>query len=170
MSSFSVETKSDGIKEALIKVARVSKTVQGGRKMSFVAYVVVGDGQGRVGFGHGKAGEVPTAIQKALENARKQIIKVAINADGNTLFHPIHAKFGASKIIMMPASKGTGIIAGAAMRAVFEVLGIDNVLAKVIGSPNPINVVRATLEGLNGMRSPELIAEMRGLSVEEIGG
>ena len=170
MSSFSVATKSDGINEALIKVARVSKTVQGGRKMSFVAYVVVGDGQGRVGFGHGKAAEVPTAIQKALENARKQIIRVFINTDGNTLFHPVTSKFGASKIMMLPASKGTGIIAGAAMRAVFEVLGIDNVLAKVIGSPNPINVVRATLEGLSGMRSPEQIAEMRGLSVEEIRG
>lgn len=170
MSSFSIETKSDGIKEALIKVARVSKTVQGGRKMSFVAYVVVGDGQGRVGFGHGKAAEVPTAIQKALENARKQIIKVQLNTDGNTLFHPIVAKFGASRVKMMPASKGTGIIAGAAMRAVFEVLGVDNVLAKVIGSPNPINVVRATLKGIADMRSPELVAEMRGLSLEELEG
>lgn len=170
MSSFSVETKSDGIKEALIKVARVSKTVQGGRKMSFVAYVVVGDGHGRIGFGHGKAGEVPAAIQKALENARKQIIKVVINEDGNTLFHSVHAKYGASKVMMMPASKGTGVIAGAAMRAVFEVLGVENVLAKVIGSPNPINVVRATLEGLGAMRTPEQVAEMRGLSVEEMWG
>lgn len=166
--SFSVETKSDGLKEALVAVNRVSKTVKGGRRMSFSACVVVGDGKSRVGVGHGKAAEVPAAIQKALETARKNMIKVQLK--GDTLYHPIQNKFRATKVVILPASEGTGIIAGAAMRAVFEVLGVQNVLAKVMGSANPINVVRATLGALKMMKSPSEIAEKRGKTLEEIEG
>jgi len=164
--SFSVETKSDGIKEALVAVNRVSKTVKGGRRMSFSAFVVVGDGKGKVGFGHGKALEVPVAIQKALESARRSMVKVQLN--GDTIYHPVHAKFRATKVLMLPASEGTGIIAGAAMRAVFEVMGIQNILSKVSGSVNAINVVQATVKALISMKSPEQIAEKRGKTVEEV--
>jgi len=164
--SFSVETKSDGIKEALVAVNRVSKTVKGGRRMSFSAFVVVGDGKGKVGFGHGKALEVPVAIQKALESARRSMVKVQLN--GDTIYHPVHAKFRATKVLMLPASEGTGIIAGAAMRAVFEVMGIQNILSKVSGSANAINVVQATVKALISMKSPEQIAEKRGKTVEEV--
>lgn len=167
-SSYSVETKSDGIKESLVAVNRVSKTVQGGRRMSFSADIVVGDGKSKVGFGHGKALEVPVAIQKATEDARKNMFKVHII--NGTLYHPVEAKFGSTRIKMMPASEGTGMIAGSAMRAVFEVLGIQNVRAKVVGSANPINVVKATLQGLRMMKSPEAIADKRGKTVEEIVG
>jgi small subunit ribosomal protein S5 len=166
--SFSVETKSDGLKEALVAVNRVSKTVKGGRRMSFSVCVVVGDGKGRVGVGHGKALEVPVAIQKALESARKNMTKVHIN--NGTVYHPVETKFRATKVIVLPASEGTGIIAGAAMRSVFEVLGVQNVLAKVTGSANPINVVRATVNALKMMKSPSEIAEKRGKTLEEIEG
>lgn len=166
--SFSSETKSDGKFERLIIVNRVSKTVKGGRKMSFAAFVVVGDGAGRIGMGHGKSNEVPAAIQKAFENARKNMIRIYLNDD--TLFHQTIAKFGATKVIAMPASEGTGIIAGAALRAVFEVLGVKNVVAKVIGSANAINVVRAGIRALQQMKSPESIASRRGKTVEEIIG
>lgn len=166
--SFSVETKSDGIREALVAINRVSKTVKGGRRMSFSAFVVVGDGKGRVGFGHGKALEVPVAIQKALESARRSMVKVQLN--GDTIYHPVNAKFRATKVLMLPASEGTGIIAGAAMRAVFEVLGVQNILAKVRGSANAINVVQATVKALASMTSPEQMAEKRGKTVEEVVG
>jgi len=166
MSSFSVETKSDGMKEFLVKVNRVSKTVKGGRKMSFSAFVVVGDGVSKVGFGHGKAAEVPVAIQKALEVARQSMVKVNLN--GDTIYHPVEAKFRASKVRILPASEGTGIIAGTAMRAVFEVLGVQNILAKVMGSPNAINVVQATIEALRAVKTPEEIASKRGKTVEEV--
>ena len=166
--SFSVETKSDGIREALVAVNRVSKTVKGGRRMSFSAFVVVGDGKGKVGFGHGKALEVPVAIQKALESARRSMVKIQL--DGDTIYHPIKGKFRATKVLIMPASEGTGIIAGAAMRAVFEVLGVQNILAKVSGSANAINVVQATVNALASMKSPEQIAEKRGKNVEEVVG
>lgn len=160
--------KSDGYQEELISVNRTSKVVKGGRIFGFTALVVVGDGNGRVGVGHGKAREVPAAIQKAMGSARRNLVHIELN--GNTLFHSIKAKHGASKVIMLPASEGTGIIAGSAMRALFKVVGVQNVLAKCIGSTNPINVVRATLKGLEEMLSPEIIAQRRGKSIAEITG
>jgi len=157
----------EGLVEKLVNVNRVSKVVKGGRIFSFTALTVVGDGNGRVGFGRGKAREVPAAIQKAMEQARRNMIKIELK-DGHTLQHPIKASHGASKVYMQPASPGTGIIAGGAMRSVFEVVGVENVLAKSIGSTNPINVVRATIRGLSEMVSPESVASKRGKSVAEI--
>lgn len=158
----------EGLLEKLVAVNRVAKVVKGGRIFGFAALTVVGDGAGRVGFGRGKAREVPAAIQKAMENARKNMINVALR--GSTLQHPVIGRHGSAKIYMQPASDGTGIIAGGAMRAVFEVLGVQNVLAKCIGSDNPINVVRATFDGLQNMHDPESIAAKRGKSVDEITG
>jgi small subunit ribosomal protein S5 len=149
-------------------VNRVAKVVKGGRVFGFAALTVVGDGNGRVGFGRGKAKEVPAAIQKAMENARRNLVKVAVT-DG-TLQYGLYGVEGAARVYMKPASEGTGIIAGGAMRAVFEAVGIRNVLAKCIGTQNPINVVRATITGLSEMRSPEFIAAKRGKNVEEITG
>jgi small subunit ribosomal protein S5 len=140
--------------------------VKGGRQFGFTALTVVGDGEGRVGFGYGKAREVPVAIQKAMEAARKNMITV--NLQEGTLQYPITARHGAAKVFMKPASEGTGIIAGGAMRAVFEVVGVHNVLAKCIGSSNPINVLRATMRGLEEMTSPEEVASKRGKSIAEI--
>ncbi len=156
----------DGLQEKLITINRVAKVVKGGRQFGFTALTVVGDGNGRVGMGRGKAREVPAAIQKAMENARKSM--VAIPLKGGTLQHRITATHGAAKVYMQPASEGTGIIAGGAMRAVFEVLGVRDVLAKCIGSPNAVNVVRATMRGLSTMTSPDAIAAKRSKSVEEI--
>ncbi|MEM9102723.1 MAG: 30S ribosomal protein S5 [Pseudomonadota bacterium] len=153
--------------EKLVNVNRVAKVVKGGRIFGFTALTVVGDGEGRVGFGRGKAREVPIAIQKAMEQAKRNMIQVDLK-EGHTLQHPIKSSHGASKVYMQPASEGTGIIAGGAMRAVFEVIGIQNVLAKSIGSTNPINVVRATINGLKQMTSPEQMAAKRGKSVQEI--
>lgn len=158
----------DGLLEKLIAVNRVAKTVKGGRQMSFTALTVVGDGEGRVGFGYGKAREVPVAIQKAMERARKAMIRVDLNQ--GTLYHPVKSHHGAAKVYMQPASEGTGVIAGGAMRAVLEVVGVKNVLAKAQGSRNPINLVRATINGLTSMASPERIAAKRGKSVEEVLG
>lgn len=158
----------EGYLEKLIAVNRVAKVVKGGRIFGFSALTVVGDGAGRVGFGRGKAREVPVAIQKAMENARKNMSEIALN--GSTLQYPVMGEHGAAKVYMQPASDGTGIIAGGPMRAVFEVLGVHNVLAKCIGTSNPINVVRATINGLRGMASPEEMAAKRGKSVEEIRG
>lgn len=158
---------SDDMVEKLVNVNRVSKVVKGGRIFSFTALTVVGDGNGRIGFGYGKAREVPAAIQKAMEKARRNMIKIDLK-DEHTLQHPINARHGASKVYMQPASLGTGIIAGGAMRAVFEVVGVENVLAKSIGSTNPINIVRATIRGLNDMVSPESVASKRGKPVAEI--
>ncbi len=169
MAGFDVAPGTDGLNEKLIAVNRVSKTVKGGRQFAFAALTVVGDGQGRVGFGMGKAREVPVAIAKAMERARKNMRKVAIT-DTGTLQHPVIANHGASKVYMQPASEGTGIIAGGAMRAVLEVAGIRNVLSKCIGSNNPINIVRATMAGLTEMTSPEQVAAKRGKTVEEILG
>ncbi|MCF6764644.1 30S ribosomal protein S5 [Thiotrichales bacterium 19S3-7] len=160
--------KTDGLIEKLVTVNRHAKTVKGGRIFSFAALTVVGDGKGRIGIGRGKSREVPVAIQKAMENARRNMIEIGLN--GDTLWYPIKSKHGASKVYMQPASKGTGIIAGGAMRAVFEVIGVHNVLAKAYGSTNPVNVVRATVRGLQAMNSPEDIAEKRGKSIEEIQG
>ncbi len=156
----------EGIFEKLVAVNRVAKVVKGGRIFGFAALTVVGDGAGRVGLGRGKAREVPVAIQKAMENARRNMVAVALN--GDTLQYPVVGIHGAAKVYMQPASPGTGIIAGGPMRAVFEVLGVHNVLAKSIGTSNPINVVRATIEGLARMADPEYVAAKRGKSLEEI--
>ena len=160
--------QTDGLVERLVTVGRVSKVVKGGRIVSFTALTVVGDGNGRVGFGRGKAREVPAAIQKALEAAKRNMITVDLA--GTTLQHPITASHGASRVYMQPASEGTGVIAGGAMRAVLEVAGVENVLAKCYGSTNAANVVRATFNGLKEMSSPEKVAAKRGKSVEEILG
>jgi small subunit ribosomal protein S5 len=162
------QVSNDELTEKLVAVNRVAKVVKGGRQFGFTALTVVGDGNGRVGFGYGKAREVPLAIQKAMEKARANLTDVAIT-DG-TLYYPINARHGAAKVYMQPASEGTGVIAGGAMRAVFEVAGVRNVLAKCNGSRNPINLVRATIKGLKDMKSPEVIAAKRGKSVEEIVG
>ncbi len=162
------QTQTGDLNEKLIAVNRVSKVVKGGRIFSFTALTVVGDGSGRVGFGYGKAREVPAAIQKAMEKARRNISEIQLK--GNTLQHPIKGRHSGSKVYMQPASEGTGIIAGGAMRAVLEVVGVQNVLAKAYGSTNPINVVRATLDALENMNSPEQIAAKRGLNVTDILG
>ena len=158
----------EGLQEKLVQVNRVAKVVKGGRIFGFTALTVVGDGQGKVGFGRGKAREVPVAIQKAMEAARRNMIEVDLN--GDTIQYPIKARHGASKVYMQPASPGTGVIAGGAMRAVLELAGVHNVLCKSYGSTNPVNVVRATFNALRDMRSPEQIAAKRGKSVEEITG
>lgn len=162
------EKNAEGLQEKLVQVNRVAKVVKGGRIFAFTALTVVGDGKGRVGFGRGKAREVPQAIQKAMEAARKNMIQVDLN--GTTLHAPVKARHGASHIYMQPASDGTGVIAGGAMRAVLELAGVQNVLAKCYGSTNPVNVVRATFNGLKSVRSPEQIAAKRGKSVEDILG
>lgn len=166
MTSFDTETTTDGIQEKLVAVNRTAKVVKGGRIFGFAALVVVGDGHGKVGFGRGKAREVPNAIQKAMESARRNMHHIELK--NNTILHQVHSRHGASKVVMIPASEGTGIIAGNAMRAVFEVLGVKNILAKCIGSSNPVNVVRATIKGLKSMASPETIAEKRGKRVSDI--
>jgi small subunit ribosomal protein S5 len=152
--------------EKLVAVNRVAKVVKGGRQFGFTALTVVGDGNGRVGYGYGKARELPLAIQKAMQAARKNLRNVHLKQD--TLQYDVQASHGATKVFMQPASDGTGIIAGGAMRAVFECAGVRNVLAKSYGSRNPINVVRATFKALVNMRSPQQIAAKRGKSVEEI--
>src|SRR5690554_393060 len=156
----------DGMLEKLVAVNRVSKTVKGGRQFTFTALTVVGDGAGKVGFGYGKAREVPVAIQKSMEYARRALVEVELN--NGTLWYPIKANHGAAKVFMQPASEGTGVIAGGAMRAVLEAVGVKNVLAKAVGSRNPINLVRATVKGLEQMHSPAKIAAKRGKKVEEI--
>ena len=159
---------SEGLLEKLVEVNRVAKTVKGGRIFTFTALTVVGDGNGRVGFGRGKSREVPTAIQKAMEAARRNMIDVEL--DGNTLHYATSSIHGSSKGYMQPASEGTGVIAGGAMRAVLELAGVQNVLAKCYGSTAPVNVVQATFKALKDMQSPEGVAAKRGLSVEEITG
>lgn len=159
--------ESDGMIEKLVHVNRVAKVVKGGRIFAFTALTVVGDGKGRIGFGRGKAREVPQAIQKAMEQARRNMINVELR-DGGSVQHPLKANHGASTVLMMPASEGTGIIAGGAVRAVCEVVGISNVLAKIVGSANPVNVVRAAIKGLGQMSTPQSIASKRGKSVKEI--
>jgi small subunit ribosomal protein S5 len=168
MANFNPTPQGDDLHEKLIAVNRVAKVVKGGRQFGFTALTVVGDGKGRVGFGKGKAREVPIAIQKAMESARKNLVDVSLN--GTTLQHPVRAHHGAAHVFMQPASEGTGIIAGGAMRAVFEVVGVQNVLAKCIGSRNPYNVVRATVNGLSKADDPASVAAKRGKSVQEIRG
>ena len=160
------DSRDEGYIEKLVQVNRVAKTVKGGRIFTFTALSVVGDGKGRVGFGRGKSREVPAAIQKAMEAARRNMIQVDLN--GVTLQYPIKAVHGASRVFMQPASEGTGVIAGGAMRAVLEVAGVQDVLAKCYGSTNPVNVVYATFKGLKTMQSPDSVAAKRGKSVEEI--
>jgi small subunit ribosomal protein S5 len=166
MAAFESSTSTDGLQERLVSIRRVAKVVKGGRIFGFSALTVVGDGEGRVGFGTGKAREVPVAIQKAMEAARKNLVEVQLSE--GTLQYPIMAEHGAAKVYMQPASDGTGVIAGGPMRAVFDVVGVHNVLAKCIGTNNPINVVRATIKGLANMASPESVAAKRGKSVQEI--
>lgn len=169
MANGSSQTQSEsGLQEKLVSVRRVSKVVKGGRQFGFTALTVVGDGQGKVGYGLSKAREVPVAIQKSMEQARRNMCSVSLN--GDTLHYPIMASTGAATVYMQPASEGTGIIAGGAMRAVFEVVGVHNVLAKCIGTSNPINVVRATIEGLAGMTDAKRVAAKRGKTVAEITG
>ena len=160
----SVET--DGILEKLVAVNRTSKVVKGGRVFGFSALVVVGDGNGKCGFGFAKASEVPVAIKKAMQDARRSMTAIPLN--GTTVCHILNHSFGATKILIKPAKEGTGVIAGHAMRAVFEVLGVENVLAKCIGSTTPINVVRATIDALKTSYTPEMIANKRGVSLEAI--
>ena len=168
MSKFNPKPEGDDLLEKLVAVNRVAKVVKGGRQFGFSALTVVGDGKGRVGFGTGKAREVPIAIQKSIECARKNMLDIKLK--GTTVQHTIMGRHGAAKVHMQPASDGTGIIAGGAMRAVFEVVGVQNVLAKCIGSNNPINVVQATLNGLKSMADAEHVAAKRGKTVEEITG
>lgn len=168
MASYDQTTKSDGMLEKLVAVSRNAKVVKGGRIFSFAAITVVGDGNGRIGVGRGKAREVPVAIQKALEAARKNMRTVVLK--GGTLHCQLRGKHGATRVFMKPASEGTGIIAGGAMRAVLEVLGVRDVLAKIVGSTNPTNVVRATLNALQDVATPEYVAGKRGKSIEEIIG
>lgn len=168
MSNYNVNPEGDDLIEKLISVNRVAKVVKGGRIFGFSALTVVGDGDGRVGFGMGKAREVPVAIQKAMESARRNMREA--NLKGGTVQYPLIGRHGAAKVYMQPASEGTGIIAGGAMRAVCEAIGVQNVLAKCIGTNNPINVVRATINALTGMTDPEAVAAKRGKTVEEILG
>src|SRR5438105_10165399 len=158
----------DGMREKMIAINRVTKVVKGGRIMGFAALAVVGDGDGRIGMGKGKSKEVPVAVQKAMEEARRKMIKVTLK--NGTLQHTLTGKHGASSVLMAPAKDGTGVIAGGPMRAIFEVMGVTNVVAKSNGSTNPYNLVRATLNGLAKMNTASEIAAKRGKSVEEIVG
>ena len=157
------EGRDDGLREKMIAVNRVTKVVKGGRILGFAALTVVGDGDGRVGMGKGKSKEVPAAVQKAMEEARRNMVKVSLKS--GTIHHQVTGHHGAASVMMAPAPKGTGIIAGGPMRAVFEVVGVHNVLAKCIGTNNPINVVRATIKGLSEIGNPKYIAEKRGISI-----
>ena len=161
-----IEKQAGELQEKLIAVNRVSKTVKGGRIFSFTALTVVGDGNGRVGFGYGKAREVPAAIQKAMEKARRNMINVALNH--GTLQHPVKGTHTGSRVFMQPASEGTGIIAGGPARAVVELAGIKNIRTKSLGSNNKQNVVLATISGLSQIKAPEEVAKNRGKSVEEV--
>lgn len=164
--AFDESTKTDGYQEKLVSVTRTAKVVKGGRVFGFAVLVVVGDGNGKIGYGRGKAREVPIAIQKAMDQARKNTIYIPLA--GTTIHHEVTANYGASKVFMKPASEGTGIIAGGAMRAVFEVLGVKNILSKSIGSTNPGNIVRATIGALTSIGTPEYIAAKRGKTVKEV--
>lgn len=165
--AYTDQNRDEGLIEKLVQVNRVAKVVKGGRIFGFTALTVVGDGNGRVGFGRGKAREVPLAIQKAMQAASQNMITVDLN--GSTIWYPLTARHGASKVYMQPASEGTGVIAGGTMRALLEAAGVHNVLAKCYGSTNPVNVVTATFKALQNMQSPEMIADKRGKSLVEIG-
>ncbi len=162
------ETENGDLVEKLVAINRVAKVVKGGRQFGFTALTVVGDGAGRVGFGYGKAREVPAAIQKAMDRARKNM--VSVNLKGDTIHHRVLGSHGATQVLMRPASSGTGVIAGGAMRAVLEAAGVSNVLAKSYGSRNPLNIVRATVNALTSVHDPEFIAAKRGKKVADIVG
>lgn len=162
------EDRDDGIKEKMIAVNRVTKVVKGGRILGFAALTVVGDGDGRIGMGKGKSREVPVAVQKAMERARRGMARIPLKS--GTVHHLVEGKHGASRVLLSPAADGTGVIAGGPMRAVFDVMGVRNVVAKSHGSTNPYNLVRATLNALEKLRTPAEIAAKRGKSVEEILG
>lgn len=162
------EERDDGLREKMVAINRVTKVVKGGRILGFAALTVVGDGEGAVAMGKGKAREVPVAVQKAMDEARRKLEKFPLK-DGS-LHHPVFGKHGATTVMMQPAPSGTGIIAGGPMRAVFEVVGVTDVIAKIFGSTNPYNVVRATINGLAALNTPAQIAAKRGKSVEEILG
>jgi small subunit ribosomal protein S5 len=162
------EGNDDGLKEKMIAVNRVTKVVKGGRTLSFAALTVVGDGDGRIGMGKGKAKEVPVAVQKAMEDARRNMVRVALKS--GSIHHTVNGTHGASRVLMAPAPAGTGIIAGGPMRAVFEVLGVTDIVSKSHGSTNPYNMVRATLDALKNMTTPAEVAAKRGKTVEELFG
>ena len=162
------EGRDDGLKEKMIAVNRVTKVVKGGRILGFAALTVVGDGDGRIGMGKGKAREVPVAVQKAMEAARRNMVKVQLK--NGTLHHNVVGEHGAAKVLMAPAPSGTGIIAGGPMRAVFEVMGVTDIVAKSLGSSNPYNMVRATLDALKHSSTPAEVAAKRGKTVEELFG
>ncbi len=166
MAKHEMEERNDSLREKMVAINRVTKVVKGGRILGFAALTVVGDGDGGIGMGKGKAREVPVAVQKAMDEARRKMVKVPLK--NGTLHHTVVGKHGAAVVLMQPASEGTGIIAGGPMRAVFEVMGVTNVLAKCQGSTNPYNVVRATLNGLQALYTPAEVAAKRGKSVEEI--
>ncbi len=160
------EGRDDGLREKMIQVNRVTKVVKGGRIMGFAALTVVGDGDGRVGMGKGKAREVPLAVQKAMDQARRNMVKVSLK--NGSVHHNIRGEHGAAKVLLAPAPAGTGIIAGGPMRAVFEVMGITDIVAKSLGSSNPYNMVRATFDALNKATTPAEVAAKRGLNVEDL--
>lgn len=160
------EGRDDGLREKMIAVNRVTKVVKGGRILGFAALTVVGDGDGRIGMGKGKAREVPVAVQKAMEQARRNMFKVSLK--NGTLHHNVTGQHGAAKVLMAPAKPGDGIIAGGPMRAIFEVMGVTDIVAKSHGSTNPYNMVRATLDALKNCTTPAEIAAKRGKSVEEL--
>ena len=162
------EERDDGLKEKMVAINRVTKVVKGGRILGFAALTVVGDGDGAIGMGKGKSREVPVAVQKAMDEARRKLRKVSLK--NGTLQHTVIGKHGAASVLMQPAPAGTGIIAGGPMRAVFEVMGVTDVICKCIGSANPYNVVRATINGLMAINTPAEIAAKRGKTVEEILG
>ena len=168
MAKHEIDDRGDGLIEKMVAVNRVTKVVKGGRIMAFLALTVVGDGDGRIGMGKGKSKEVPVAVQKAMDQARRNMIKVPLN--GSTIHHAVVGKHGATKVFMQPAKEGNGVKAGGPMRLVFDAMGIHNISAKVHGSTNPYNIVRATLDGLSKLYTPSDIAAKRGLTVEEILG
>lgn len=168
MAKQHIEERGDNLREKMVTVNRVTKVVKGGRILGFAALTVVGDGDGGIGMGKGKAKEVPVAVQKAMDEARRKLFKV--NLKNGTVHHPVFGKHGSTVVYMQPAKEGTGIIAGGAMRAVFEVMGVHNIVAKCLGPTNPYNVVRATLNGLAAVRTPAEVAAKRGKSVQDITG